>query len=259
MTINGKGVQDSEHEGIARQIRANQLKLASELKTRFDYIVCGAGTSGSVVAARLASDPNTQVLLLEAGGTDETDLITDPNNWPKAIGTDLHWPFVAEPNSHLNGRSILYSMGKALGGGSSVNVSTWSRGHKADWDFYAAESGDPSWSYEAVLNLYRNRIEAWSGTPDPDYRGTHGTVHVQPAANPHPFAFAVLEGAEAAGLNRFPNANGRMMESAGGCALVDETVRDGRRRSIYRSYLYSLMAQPNIHSSDWRHGTPNSI
>jgi choline dehydrogenase-like flavoprotein len=80
MTINGKGVQDSEHEGIARQIRANQLRLSSELKTSFDYIVVGAGSSGSVVAARLASDLNTQVLLLEAGGTDETDLITDPNN-----------------------------------------------------------------------------------------------------------------------------------------------------------------------------------
>ena len=136
---------------FSERVRVNKQKLSSELRTRFDYIVCGAGSSGSVVAARLASDQNTQVLLLEAGGADETDLITDPNNWPKAIGTDLHWDFVAEPNPHLNGRAIPYSMGKALGGGSSVNVSTWSRGHKADWDFYAAESGDPSWSYEAVL------------------------------------------------------------------------------------------------------------
>ena len=239
-------MKQNGQENFAERARVNQQKLSSELRTRFDYVVCGAGTSGSVVAARLAADPNTQVLLLEAGGTDETDLITDPNNWPKAIGTDLHWNFIAEPNPHLNGRAIPYSMGKALGGGSSVNVSTWSRGHKADWDFYAGESGDRSWSYEAVLDLYRSRIEAWSGTPDPDYRGRVGVVPVQPAQNPHPFAAAVLEGAESAGLNRFPNANGRLMESAGGCAFVDETVRAGRRQSTYRSYLYPLMAQPNI-------------
>jgi choline dehydrogenase-like flavoprotein len=81
-------------------------------------------------------------------------------------------------------------MGKVLGGGSSINVSTWSRGHRADWDFYASESGDPSWGYEAVLDLYRHRIEAWAGSPDPDYRGMRGMVQVQPAAEPSPFSFA---------------------------------------------------------------------
>jgi choline dehydrogenase len=137
-------------------------------------------------------------------------------------------------------------MGKVLGGGSSINVSTWSRGHRADWDFYASESGDPLWGYEAVLDLYRHRIEDWTGSPDPDYRGTHGTVHVQPPADLYPFSVALLEGAESLGLQRFPNSNGRMMEAAGGCAFIDETVRDGKRQSIFRSYVYPLMAQPNI-------------
>src|SRR5262245_17442981 len=161
-------------EDFAERVRVNQQKLSSELRTRFDYIVCGAGTSGCVVAARLAADMKTQVLLLEAGGADETELITNPNRWPMTLGSELDWGFVAEPNPHLNGRAIPYSMGKVLGGGSSINVSTWSRGHRADWDFYAAESGDPSWGYEAVLDLYRRRIEAWTGNPDPDYRGTRG-------------------------------------------------------------------------------------
>jgi choline dehydrogenase len=137
-------------------------------------------------------------------------------------------------------------MGRVLGGGSSINVSTWSRGHRADWDFCASESGDPSWGYEAILDLYRGRIEAWAGSPDPSYRGAGGIVHVQPATEPHPFSIALLEGAESVGLQRFPNPNGRMMESAGGCALVDETVCGGRRRSIFRSYVYPLMDQPNL-------------
>src|SRR5262249_29875348 len=232
--------------GFAQRVRANQKKLSSEVGTTFDYIVCGAGTSGSVVAARLAADPKTQVLLLEAGGTDETDLVQDPNLWYMTLRSELDWGFVAEPNPHLNGRAIPFSMGKVLGGGSSVNVSTWSRGHRGDWDFYASESGDPSWGYEAVLELYRQRIEKWTGSPDPDYRGVRGTVHVQPAPEPHPFFLALLEGAESVGLPRFPSPNGRMMEGAGGCAIADETIRDGKRQSIFRSYVYPLMAQPNI-------------
>src|SRR5262249_45871676 len=221
----------SEAVNFAERVRLNQQRLAAELRSHYDFIVCGAGTSGSVVAARLAADPKVQVLLLEAGGADEMDLITNPNCWPMTLGSELDWGFVAEPNPNLNGRAIRYSMGKVLGGGSSINVSTWSRGHRADWDFYASESGELSWDYEAVPDLYRRRIEAWAGSPDPDYRGMDGMVRVQPAAEPYPFAFALLEGAESVGLEHFPNPNGRMMEAASGCALVDETVRDGKRQS----------------------------
>jgi choline dehydrogenase-like flavoprotein len=233
-------------EDFADQVRTNQQRLSSELSRRFDYIVCGAGTSGCVVAARLAADLNTQVLLLEAGGTDETDLVTNPYRWPMALGSELDWGFVAEPNPHLNGRAISYSMGKVLGGGSSINASTWSRGHQADWDFYAAESGEPSWSYKSVLDLYLHRIEEWAGSPDPDYRGTSGMVHVQSAPQPHPFSFALLEGAASVGLPCFSNANGRIMEADAGCALIDETIRDGRRQSIFRSYLHPRMGQTNL-------------
>jgi choline dehydrogenase-like flavoprotein len=238
--------EQNRKKDFALLVRLNQQKLTSELKSHYDFIVCGAGTSGCVVAARLAADPNTHVLLLEAGGTDETDLVMNPNHWPMALGTELDWGFIAQPNPNLNGRAIGYSMGKVIGGGSSINVSTWSRGHRADWDFYASESDDPSWSYAAALDLYRRRVEAWSGRPDPDYRGTNGTVHVQPAADPHPFSVALLEGAESLGLERFPNSNGRMMEGVGGCAFIDETVRDGKRQSIFRSYVYPIMDQPNI-------------
>src|SRR5262249_29742531 len=123
---------DHATKDFVERVRVNQQKLSSELGTRFDYIVCGAGTSGCVLAARLAADPKTEVLLVEAGGSDETDLVSNPNRWPMTLGTELDWGFVAEPNPHLNGRAIKYSMGKVLGGGSSINVSTWSRGHRAD-------------------------------------------------------------------------------------------------------------------------------
>jgi choline dehydrogenase len=99
-------LQDSADTDFAQRVRLNQQKLASDLNLYYDFIVCGAGTSGSVVAARLAADLKTQVLLLEAGGTDETDLITNPNRWPMTLGTELDWGFVAEANPNLNGRAI---------------------------------------------------------------------------------------------------------------------------------------------------------
>src|SRR5262249_26848295 len=201
---------------------------------------------GSVVAARLAANPNVSVLLLEAGGGDEADAIANPNRWPMTLGSELDWGFVAEPNPRLNGRAIPYSMGKVLGGGSSINVSTWSRGHRADWDFYGSQADDAAWGYSAVLEVYRRRIEAYVGQADPDHRGGDGIVHVQQVPEPSPFALAFLAGAESVGLKRYPNANGRLMETAGGCALVDETVRHGERRSIFRSYLYPRMIQPNV-------------
>ena len=239
-------IKQSALEDHAAHVRKNQQQLADQLEKRFDYIVCGAGTSGCVLAARLGADLGTRVLVLEAGGTDELELVTDPNRWPMTLGSELDWGFVAEPNPRLNGRAIPYSMGKVLGGGSSVNVSTWSRGHRADWDLYASEAGEPAWGYSAVLDLYRGRIEAYVGQSDPDHRGTGGTVHVQQVPGPSPFALAFLAGAESVGLKRHPNANGRLMEMPGGCALVDETVRDGQRRSIFRSYLHPRMIQPNV-------------
>ena len=137
-------------EEFASRVRANQRELASQIRTRFDYIVCGAGTSGSVVAgAGSRQIQQVQVLLLEAGGTDELELVMNPNDWVRTLGGELDWGFVAETNPHLNERAIPYSMGKVLGGGSNINVGTWSRGHQVDWNGYAAEAGDPSWGYDA--------------------------------------------------------------------------------------------------------------
>ena len=81
-------------------------------------------------------------MLLEAGGDDGVPNVMDANQWPTNIGTDRDWQFQAQSNPALNGRSIPLGMGKVLGGGSSIKVMVWSRGHKSDWDFFASEAGD---------------------------------------------------------------------------------------------------------------------
>jgi choline dehydrogenase len=132
-----------------------------------------------------------------------------------------------------------------LGGGSSINVMIWSRGHKNDWDFFASETGDNAWSYESVLNIYR-RIEDWHGAPDPDYRGTGGPVYVQPAPGPNPIAPAALDAARSVGIPTFENQNGRMMEGEGGASIFDLRARDGCRQSVFRSYVFPYMDRPNL-------------
>lgn len=237
--------EEKSSQEFAKRVASTQRLLTKDLANEYDYIICGAGTSGSVLAYRLCEDPKIRVLLVEAGGSDETETIEDPNRWVMTLGGPADWGYVAKPNPRLNGRAITYSMGKVLGGGSSINVSTWSRGHKADWDFFGQESQDAGWGYDSALSLYQNRIEDWAGQPD-KLRGQGGMVHVQPAPDPHPFAETFLAGAESTGLPRFPNQNGSLMESAEGCSYVDETVIDGKRRSIFRSYAYRAMAQGNL-------------
>lgn len=228
-----------------RRAGEGQQWSAAGLKAQYDFIVCGAGAAGSVVAARLSENPAVDVLLIEAGGSDEAETVLDPAQWPANLGTARDWGFQAEPNPHLNGRALSMSMGKGLGGGSSINVMVWARGHRRDWDYYASEAGDPAWGYDAVLDLYR-RIENWQGAPDPQYRGTNGPVWVQPAAEPSPVAHAMLDAARELGIPTFDHPNGRMMEGPGGAAITDTLVRDGRRHSLYRAYVHPVLDRPNL-------------
>lgn len=235
----------TQTEEFAQRVRVNQTKLRSQLKSHYDFIVCGSGSSGSVVAGRLAENPDVDVLLVEAGGSDEVPNVMEAAQWLLNLGSERDWAFMGQPNPHLNGRSLPLSMGKVLGGGSSINAVGWARGHKNDWDFFAAQAGDNAWSYESVLNLYRC-IEDWHGAPDPKYRGTGGPVFVQPAPDPNPIAPAMVEGARSVGLPTFENQNGRMMEGEGGASIFDLLIRDGKRQSMLRSYTFPYMDRPNL-------------
>jgi choline dehydrogenase len=230
---------------FAREVEENQLRLRGSLRANYDFIVCGSGSSGAVVARRLAENPAVSVLLIEAGGSDRVPEVAMAAAWPMNLGSARDWGFTALPNPHLNGRAIPMSMGKVLGGGSSINVMLWARGHKTDWDYFAAESGDPAWSYDSVLAIYRE-IENWQGKPDPARRGRAGLLYITPPTEPNPVAAAMLDAASELGIPVFDDANGSMMEGPSGASYFNLRIRDGLRQSIFRSYTFPLMNQPNL-------------
>lgn len=231
---------------FSKRVQQNQGQLASLIRKTFDYIVCGAGSSGSVVAGRLAENPEVQVLLLEAGGSDDIPEISDPEKWALNLGSSREWGFSTEANPELNGRTMPYAMGRALGGGSSINGGLWLRGHKSDWDYFAEQSGDVAWGYESALRLYR-RIEDFHGIPDPRYRGKGGPMYIENSQpGPQSFYHAALEAAESQGMRRFDNPNGKMMEGEGGCSTTERIFHQGNRRSVFRAYTWPKMVQQNL-------------
>lgn len=221
--------------------------MTETIRSSYDFIVCGGGSAGCVVARRLAENPNVNVLLIEAGGSDRVPSVIDSTQWMWNIATERDWGFKAEPSPTVNGRTPLLPMGRLLGGGSSINGSVWARGHKHDFDFWADEAGDPAWNYESVLAIYR-RIEKWNGPRDDHRRGTTGLLNILQPEDPIPLIAGLIKGAAAIGIPFVDDMNGAVMEGAGGCGLPNVLVQDGNQRvSMAATYLHPYMDRPNLH------------
>lgn len=222
------------------------LTGSSALGAAYDFIVCGGGTSGCVVARRLAENPAIRVLLLEAGADERVDAVRNATIWMSNIGSTRDWQFESEACPALLGRRPALPMGKVLGGGSSINGLIWARGHKNDFDRWAERAGDSGWSYASVLELYK-RIESWDGPTDPLRRGQNGPVYVTRPRDPIPLTGSLMQAAAMAGIPAVADLNGAVMEGAGGCGIPNITVKDGRERvSMASAYLRPVMMQPNL-------------
>ncbi|BCJ56503.1 choline dehydrogenase [Actinoplanes sp. NBRC 14428] len=201
----------------------------------YDYLVVGAGSAGSVVAARLAADPRARVAVIEAGGPDDHPAVGIPLAFPTLFGTEHDWDYRTTPQPGLAGREVRVPRGRILGGSSSLNANVWTRGHRADFDGWA-QGGAPGWTYDDVEPYFR-RAERRTGTTGPGLYGTDGPQYVEDVRSRLEVTDVFLAACDELGLPRSADANA---PDSTGVARLPTSQRDGRRWSTADGYLRGL-------------------
>lgn len=214
----------------------------------YDYIVVGAGSSGAVIANRLSEDENCRVLLIEAGGKDNSTFLRKPGmimimHTVDQISRKYDWGYRLAPKPELEGRDIGYYRGKVLGGCSSVNGMVYVRGNPKNFDDWAAE-GNEGWSYKDVLPYFK-KLETYHGPADSKFRGTDGPTNAVLSPNPSPITTLWTEGvAETFNTVVNPDYNG---ESQEGASVLQVNSYKGVRQSTSVCYLDPIIGKrPNF-------------
>lgn len=206
----------------------------------FDYIIVGAGSAGCVLANRLSQDPACRVLLLEAGGEDQSDAIYTPAYYSSLQDTHYDWAFRTPPQTHMNGRRIFVPQGRVLGGSSSLNFMIYMRGNRGDYDRWQREGND-GWSYQDVLPYF---IRAENNQNFSDrYHGRAGPLTVSSHQPDNPLVSRYFSACREAGLDFNPDFNGENQE---GCGPMQATIANGRRCSTAAAYLHPVRSRPNL-------------
>jgi choline dehydrogenase len=216
----------------------------------YDYIIVGGGSAGCVLANRLSADPAVQVCLLEAGPRDSSPFIRLPIGiLYLMMSKTLNWRYHTEAQSGLNGRRLFWPRGKMLGGSSSSNAMIYTRGHRSDYDHWAA-LGNQGWSYADMLPLFKRAQHHEPGADD--YHGVGGPLNVAAQRTPNPLTQVFLEAGQAAGHALNDDFNGASQEGLGRYHL---TQKNGERWSVASAYLHPVMARPNLTVITGAHAT----
>ena len=198
----------------------------------FDYVIAGGGSAGCALAARLAEDPAVSVCIVEAGGKGRDLFIRMPAGNGFVFGNPrLDWGYESVPQAGLDGRSIYFARGKALGGTSIVNGMIYMRGVPADYEAWRQQGLD-GWGYADVLPYFK-RAEGSRDRRDA-FHGQNGPLKTEPAANYGTLDQAFIDAAVAAGHRELEDFNG---PDRTGVARNDSTVSRGVRQSSAIAYL----------------------
>ena len=212
-----------------------------KLNQIYDYIVVGAGSAGCVLANRLSANPDTSVLLVEAGIKDTNPWIHVPVGYFKTMhNPKFDWCYKTEPDKGINGRSLQWPRGKVLGGSSSLNGLLYVRGQREDYDRWAA-LGNKGWSYDEVLPYFKKSEDQARGADD--YHGVGGPLKVSDLRLRRPIADFFIKAATQIGIPENPDYNGENQEGVG---YFQQTAHKGFRCSTAKGFLSPVRKRANL-------------
>ena len=207
----------------------------------FDTIIIGAGSAGCVLASRLSENPDRKVLLLEAGGEDKNLFIHMPAGFAKLVDhDDVNWGYETEPQEHLDNRSLYWPRGRVLGGSSSINAMCYCRGHRIDYDEWAA-NGAEGWDWQSVLHYFKKSEDHFDGASE--FHGAGGPLTVSKLRYTNPLSKIFLDAGVEAGHPRTDDFNGAHQR---GVDYYQVTQKEGRRASTAAAYLKPARSRSNL-------------
>ncbi len=206
----------------------------------YDYIIIGAGSAGCVLANRLSENPDTKVLLLEAGPRDWHPFIHMPAGLAKLVNRKgVNWDYDTAPEPHLDNRTLWWPRGKVLGGSSSINAMCYIRGVARDYDEWGQMA--TGWHWDSVLPYFR-RAEGNTRGADA-LHGADGPLTVSDLRHHNPLSDVFIQAGQQAGIGGNHDFNGLQQEGLG---LYQVTQRDGARCSSAVAYLAPIRSRPNL-------------
>ncbi|MBB5868399.1 choline dehydrogenase [Allocatelliglobosispora scoriae] len=204
----------------------------------YDYVIVGAGSAGSVLAARLSEDPRITVCVVEAGPADDAENIRIPAAFGTLFRSRIDWDYDSHEEPMLHRRRIYLPRGKTLGGSSSINAGLYLRGNPSDFDSW----GQPGWTFADLLPYFKRSEDNERG--ESAFHGAGGPMSVSEGRSNNVMAKAFVDAALEAGHPYNTDFNDGDRQD--GFGYFQMMQRDGRRWSSADAYLRPALGRPNL-------------
>jgi choline dehydrogenase len=208
----------------------------------FDFVVCGAGVAGCVLAEKLSADGRHQVLLIEAGGRDNNFNIRVPLLVVNLLNDEkVTWPYKTEPQQHLNGKPQRWTRGRVIGGSGAINGNLFARGGQTEYNHWRDDLGCTGWGYADMLPVFKRLEDYPEG--DPAVRGRGGPIRCTALDRFDPLSDAFIMACQEAGYRQLTDHNDGSYE---GAFYLQLSTRKGLRNNTAVGYLKPARNRENL-------------